>query len=118
MQVFSSPELSGDGKTVYFGSYSGYLYAVHSNNGTERWKFDCGDVVIENGCHPCVLFSPFPHQVQSSPKVSNDDKVVFVGSGNRNLHAIETNNGKEVWSYRTGDMVEFGFLFNTSCVIY
>ena len=44
-QVDSSPVLSQDGGTVYFGSWDNKLYALHTANGTLQWSYTTGNVV-------------------------------------------------------------------------
>jgi len=43
-------------------------------------------------------------QIKSSPAVY--DGLVFVGSSDANIYAIDLKNGRQVWQYRTGDAVE------------
>jgi outer membrane protein assembly factor BamB len=53
-------------------------------------------------------------EVKSSPairlagKPAIDDGLVFVGSADANVYAIDLKNGRQVWEYRTGDAVEAG----------
>jgi len=53
-------------------------------------------------------------EVKSSPairlagKPSIDNGLVFVGSADANIYAIELENGHQVWAYKTGDVVEAG----------
>jgi eukaryotic-like serine/threonine-protein kinase len=69
--------------TVYFGSGDGNVYALDASSGTQKWKFQTGDVV------------------HSSPAVA--DGVVYVGSWDTYFYAIDAASGKEKWSFRTGD---------------
>jgi len=43
-------------------------------------------------------------QVKSSPAI--DDGLVFVGSSDANIYAIDLANGRQVWAYRTAGAVE------------
>jgi outer membrane protein assembly factor BamB len=52
---------------------------------TELWRFDTGD------------------SVWSSPAVSSG--IVYVGSWDHNLYAIDAVTGKEKWQFKTGDNV-------------
>jgi len=49
-------------------------------------------------------------QVKSSPVIV--DGVVFVGSSDKNIYAIDASDGQKIWAYQTDDMVEA-----TACVI-
>ena len=53
--------------------------------GTEKWRFKTGD------------------EVRSSPAVSNN--IVYVGSNDNNLYAIDAVSGKEIWRFTTGNSV-------------
>ena len=54
--------------------------------GKEKWRFKTGDNVL------------------SSPAVSNG--VVYVGSEDNNLYAIDAVTGKEKWRFETGSYVD------------
>merc|ERR1712195_402454 len=43
--------------------------------------------------------------VRSSPALSPDGSVVYVGSEDNNLHAVNTADGSKKWAYATGDAV-------------
>ena len=49
-------------------------------------------------------------QIKSSPVIV--DGVVFIGSSDKNIYAIDVNDGQKIWSYQTDDIVEA-----TPCVI-
>ena len=49
-------------------------------------------------------------QIKSSPVI--DDNIVFIGSSDANIYAIDLKDGNQVWSYQTDDAVEA-----TPCVI-
>lgn len=55
----------------------------------ELWNFPTGDGV------------PVP----SSPALSSDGKVLYIGSDNGKLYAITALNGTELWSFETGAQV-------------
>ena len=40
--------------------------------------------------------------VRSSPTVSPDGAVVYVGSGDKSLYAVNTADGSKKWAFRTG----------------
>ena len=71
--VDSSPTISADGSTVFFGSWDNSLYAVDAATGAKKWSFATGDFVES-----------------SSPTISADGSTVFVGSNDKNLYAIAT----------------------------
>ncbi len=49
-------------------------------------------------------------QIKSSPAINNN--VVFIGSSDANVYAIDLESGRQVWSYQTDDAVEA-----TPCVV-
>merc|ERR1712166_885045 len=44
--------------------------------------------------------------VDSSPALSSDGKVVYVGSGDHNLYAVNASTGSKIWSFATRGAVE------------
>ncbi|MDO9265314.1 MAG: PQQ-binding-like beta-propeller repeat protein [Desulfosalsimonadaceae bacterium] len=82
-EIRSSSAVGADG-TIYFGSRNA-LYAVNAN-GTLKWSFNTGDYVF------------------SSPAVSTDGRVVYVGSSNGSLYAINAT-GTIKWQFQTGDKI-------------
>jgi outer membrane protein assembly factor BamB len=54
--------------------------------GEEKWRFTTGD------------------WVESSPAVASG--IVYVGSGDKNLYAIDAVTGEEKWRFATGDQVD------------
>lgn len=77
--VSSSPCVSPDEATVYFGSDDYHLYAV-SNGGILRWKYRTNGII------------------SSSPAVSSDGLTVFFGSHDMHLYAL-THTGILKWRY-------------------
>jgi len=76
----SSPAI--DNETVYFGTGSGYFYALDASTGKEKWNFKSGGVI------------------HSSPAVGNDK--VYFGSWDTYMYALDKNTGKETWKFKTG----------------
>jgi outer membrane protein assembly factor BamB len=68
-----------DGKTIYFGSWDGNVYAVDNTNGNIKWKFKTG------------------WGIDTTPAVSED--TVFVGSMDNKFYAIDKGNGKLKWCF-------------------
>lgn len=66
----SSPVLSPDGSTVYFGSQDFHLHAVDAATGSKIWNFTTGAWVA------------------STPALSPDGSVVYVGSNDNNVYAV------------------------------
>ncbi len=82
---------------VYIGARNGY-YALNATDGSQIWFFT----------------SPYSQRqlqgyVYSSPAVSGN--VVYFGSSDSYVFALDAFNGSMIWSYRTG-----GFLFSSPAV--
>jgi outer membrane protein assembly factor BamB len=123
--VQSSPAVV-DG-TVFVGARDGFLYAIASDSGTLRWRFDHKSswVVTSPAVHGGVVYAgssdaafvqaldmatgrelwhtPIGAIVWSSPAVSGD--VLYVGDGVGRIHALDRRTGATRWTFRTGESV-------------
>lgn len=94
---------------VYFGSYDGKFYAVDAKSGAVKWKFATGgerrfEAKGLHGMQPkdqtiADAFDVF----LSSPAVV--DGVVYFGSGDNYLYAVDASTGELRWKFKTGDVV-------------
>jgi outer membrane protein assembly factor BamB len=106
-RVTSSPAVSAG--VVYFGSYDGNIYALDASTGALRWKFKSeGEHRFTakhlHGSEPAAESMPDPFDMfLSSPTVYQG--VVYVGSGDGNVYALEANSGALRWSFKTGNVV-------------
>ncbi len=80
----SSPVCSGG--TVYIGSANGYVYAVESATGKEKWKFKTGG------------------KIRSTPLVHGG--LAYIGSWDQHVYALDAGSGEEVWRFDTGGIVQ------------
>ena len=98
--IFSSPIIYGG--SVIFGADDSRLYCVDTSTGLHRWAepFKTGDRIRS---------SPYAHQ-----------NIVYVGSYDYNLYAINILNGQKVWSYLTHGLIKSsplvydGFVYTAS----
>ena len=82
----SSPALSPDGATVYFGGYDRRLHAVNASTGGARWTFLLGD------------------EVRASSPAVDSNGVIYIGAYDYKLYAINANGTlKRTWD--TGDWI-------------
>jgi outer membrane protein assembly factor BamB len=106
-RVASSPAVSGG--RVYFGSYDGNFYAVDAASGKLVWKFATqGERRFAarhlHGALPAAEVMPDPFDVfLSSPALGA--ALVYFGSGDGNVYALEIATGKLRWSFHTGNVV-------------
>jgi outer membrane protein assembly factor BamB len=82
--VYASPAL-GEG-SVYIASADGSVYAFDLR-GVPRWRFDTGDPIRSS---PVLGKAP-----------TGKGRILYVGSANGSLYAIDAGTGKRRWSYDT-----------------
>jgi outer membrane protein assembly factor BamB len=106
-KVRSSPAVA-DG-VVFFGSYDGNFYAVHRSTGREKWRFrTTGErhwrAKNLDGMTPAEEVHPDPWDFfLSSPVLA--EGVVYFGTGEGMLYALDTGTGQPVWTFETGDTI-------------
>jgi eukaryotic-like serine/threonine-protein kinase len=95
--------------SLYIVSYDGKLYALDSRTGSTRWKFaTAGERHFEakglHGIQPRTqtVADPFDTYL-SSPVVTKG--IVYFGSGDNNLYAVDAASGELRWKFATGDVV-------------
>jgi eukaryotic-like serine/threonine-protein kinase len=129
--IYSSSTL--DETTIYVGSNDSCLYAINRNNGIQKWKFKTGGKIkskplLYNGS---LIFNSTDGLIYSINKesakkqwtfVTNgetkldmwdyylsspvcSDDMVFVGSGDGNVYALEPGSGTLIWKFKTGGIV-------------
>ena len=106
-RVTSSPAVA-DGR-VYFGSFDSNLYALDAASGALVWKFTTAGERRFSGKHlhgaePAAEVMPDPFDVfLSSPVVVAG--VVYFGSGDGNVYALDGASGALRWKFPTGNVV-------------
>lgn len=106
-RIVSTPSVQ-DG-TVYFGSMDSKFYAVDAASGKEKWHFaTAGERRFTarhiHGLDPAGEMMPDPFDFySSSPTVVNG--VVYFGSGDNNVYALDAASGKLKWKFATKDIV-------------
>jgi quinoprotein glucose dehydrogenase len=83
-----------------------YLQALDLNNGRMLWKRPFGDNPgVRN--HPALAGVELPAQlgaVGNGGLLVTAGGLVFAGSGDRALHAIDKATGEDLWTYPTGEL--------------
>ncbi len=104
--VHSSPSVFNN--VVYFGSFDGYYYAVDAKKGTEKWRFKTGGEKWidskELGFSSPESDQPDPWQFfLSSPVIKPNENagVVYFGSSDGFVYAVDAENGKLKWKFKT-----------------
>lgn len=105
--VTSSPAVAGN--RVYVNSVDGSFYAVDAAAGKMAWKFTTGGerrftAPGMHGIQPPTEMVADPFDVfTSSPALSGS--MVYFGSGDHFVYALEASSGKLVWKFETGNVV-------------
>jgi len=105
--VASSPAVSNG--SVFFLSYDNNFYAVDASTGAQKWKFKTeGErrfiAKHLHGVEPASEPVPDPFDFYlSSPVIDNG--LVFFGSGDSNVYALDAASGALKWKFKTGDVV-------------
>ncbi len=79
-------------ETIYFTSDDGNLYALNARDGKETWRLDIGNAKVKRQ----PLRKGYDY-LQSSPAVAGG--VVYVGSADSNLYAVDAKTGQEKWRF-------------------
>lgn len=107
LAVNSSPAVNGD--LVVFSSLDGNVYAVGVTDGRVRWTFKTSGErrFTAPGIHglaPANEMMPDPFDVfLSSPTIV--DGIVYIGSGDHGVYALNAQTGTLKWKFQTGDVV-------------
>ena len=105
--VPTSPAIANG--VLYAGSYDGRFYALNARTGVTRWRFSTGgerrfEARGLHGMQPATQTIADPFDIYlSSPTVA--DGVVYFGSGDGNIYALDAASGSLRWKYQTGNVV-------------
>lgn len=106
-RVTSSPAVANG--LVYFAAFDGNFYAVDAAKGEVKWKFATeGERRFAgkhlHGMEPASENMADPWDCWlSSPAVANE--VVYFGSGDGHVYALDAAAGTLKWKFKTGDVV-------------
>jgi outer membrane protein assembly factor BamB len=101
--VRSTPSIAEG--SAFIASDDGNVYAVNIQDGTQIWKTDIGNAFPREE-REVLGNSPSPTGYdyrQSSPVFANG--LVYVGSYDGNVYALAANDGKVIWTFKTGEKV-------------
>jgi outer membrane protein assembly factor BamB len=130
--VVSAPAID-ENAILYFGTiWNEYLFAIYSDNGTEKWKYPIGYTYASPTIGPNgIIYAPatdnwnvlalYPNgtlkwsfhaneRVFSSPTIG-DDGTVYCTSYGSYLYALYPDNGTVKWQYHTG-----GYVRTSPCI--
>jgi outer membrane protein assembly factor BamB len=105
---------------VYVTSYDGSFYALNADSGALKWKFATGgerrfEAKGLHGMQPKdqTIADPFDIYL-SSPVVA--DGVVYFGSGDGNVYALDASTGDLRWKFKTGNVVHASPAFSDGVI--
>lgn len=114
--IYAEPTVASDG-AIYLGSFDTHVYAVN-DDGTLKWTFDCA-----GGIAPLA-----------APTLSNDETIVYVGSGDPNadkpvsqggtgesggtVYALDATSGAELDSYKLDQIRVSGIVVAPDDTLY
>jgi outer membrane protein assembly factor BamB len=93
-----------EGGAVYFASDDGNLYSIDSKSGTKLWVLNIGNNIkriLPGLTNP--VGDIYWDYMQSSPCFSNG--IIYIGSGDSSLYAVEASNGSVKWKVKTGGII-------------
>ncbi len=93
-QVKSSPLVEEN--SVYFAGGDGITYSLDKNTGKVNWQFQ----TMGETLYKLYSYADYYH---SSPVFA--DGLIYFGSGDGNIYALNAASGEKAWSYKTGEVV-------------
>ncbi len=125
--VYGTPVVEGE--LVYVGGYNGKVYAINAGSGAVRWVYPresnlepiVGGVVVSQGkvyfgCSDGKIYTldaatgdqvqgPFQtgDRIWSTPTIDNG--ILYVGSLDKRLYALNTADGSERWQFEAGGAI-------------
>lgn len=115
--AIKSTPLVAKGK-VMFLSYDGFFYALNQSDGKPVWKFKtAGESTFNVKDYFNGSFKPDFWDFYLSSAVAKENLVYF-GSSDSNIYALDMQSGEKVWSYKTGGSIHSSpAIFNNSVVV-
>ncbi len=100
--VFGTALVTAD--AVYFASDNGYLFRLRREDGKEVWRYDLGDSRVSRVLGHPEVFDWDWH----GPRPALADGVLYAGSGDGALHAVDAAGGTRRWRIEAGGKVRGG----------
>src|SRR5205823_12212689 len=78
--VWTTPVLSADGRTIYFGANKGGVYALDTETGTKRWQFNVYGSIYASS-------------------VLDASGVLYTATTIEHVYAVDSARGEQIWDY-------------------
>ncbi len=89
--IYTTPPVIGD--TVYLGGYSGDVYALSLDDGSEKWSFDADGPIIAGLA------------TSLSDSDAGPPTTLFVATDSGTLYALDAEDGSEQWRFDAEDSI-------------
>lgn len=104
---------------VYFVCDNGFLFKLDRRTGKEIWRYDLGDAHVPRTLpHPVVPNSGDFDWNTHAPRPVLVDDVMYVGSGDGSMHAVNAAKGERVWRSEPRGTIRTAALVDGPRVIY
>jgi outer membrane protein assembly factor BamB len=108
----SSPTIAGN--LLYIGATDGYLYALDTTKDMVfAWRTRTASDVVGT---PLAGVDTSNIEISSSPAVASG--VVYIGSPDHHLYALNATTGSILWKYETGDVINFSSPAVANGIVY
>ena len=99
---------------VFFVCDNGFLFKLDRETGKELWRYDIGDAQVARNTQIVNVYGYDFH----APRPALADGVVYAGSGDGSLHAVDAASGKRVWRFAGQGKVRSNPLVHGRLVVF
>ncbi|MBS0387381.1 MAG: PQQ-binding-like beta-propeller repeat protein [Proteobacteria bacterium] len=104
---------------VYFACDNGFLFKLDRATGKELWRYDLGDERVSRvQPHQLVRNSGVFDWDFHAPKPLLADGIVYIGSGDGGMNAIDPANGHRLWRFQAQGKIREGAMIDGPRLIF
>ena len=104
---------------VYFACDNGYLFKLDRATGKEIWRYDLGDERVPRiPPHQLVANSGGFDWDFHAPKPVLADGIVYVGSGDGGMNAIDPASGRRIWRFQAQGKIREGAMIDGARLVF